>query len=431
MKKFMIYLAVAIDFFKKISPKLFFLFLLALLLRLALMLTTLHPDLWAISFAEHLFAYKGVINIYDYLGELPQTAILVKNYGQNFFTYPPLAYFTLGIFGWLLKPLFNADFFTNLAVNLPTILENRYLAGHLFLTKLPYLFFDMGILVLLRKLFDEPRKKFLATILWLFNPLLFYTAYMIGQFDIIPVFLTLLAVFLVRKKRPFWAAFLLGIGGAYKMFPLLFLPFLAVVQGKNLKRTLFLLLTGFLPYFFSILPFLNSVNFRQTVLLSNQSQKMLFARIPVSGAEYLSLFVVLYLFLLGLAVMKKGEIWRWFLAVLLIFFALTHYHPQWFLWISPFLIIFWAEHRRLAIFPISLFLGWLLLTLFFEPSLSVALFAPVIPSLTLVQPLSVLIGRFYDVFQLKSLIRSVFAAIVLLVMFQLIRIDDSRKNEKA
>jgi len=401
----------------KILKKIWPFLVLAVLIRLALMPIALHPDTWAISFAQYFFAFKGVFNIYDYLGQLSSSSPLVQNYGANFFTYPPLAYFSLGIFGWVLRPFFNADFFQNLAINLPQVLADNRLFWHLFLTKLPYLFFDFGALVLLVKLFDEPKKKRLAVVLWLFNPLVFYTSYLIGQFDIIPVFFTILALFLAKKKSPFWATFCLGIGGAYKMFPLLFLPFLAVAEGRNLKQRLGLLLFGVLPYLLSITPFASSAIFRQIVLFSNQSQKMFFAKIPVSGAEYLSLFTLLYVFLFVLSLVKKGELWQWFLAVLLIFFSVTHYHPQWFLWIAPFLVIFMVEHRRLIILPLTLFFSWLLVTLLFEPSLSVALLAPISPSLVKLPALTTVINPYYDVFQLKSFLRSIFAGVALLMVF--------------
>lgn len=399
------------------------LIVVGLIIRVILMPICLHPDIWAISFAEYFFAFKGVTNIYDYLAGLAPTVALTKNYGQNFFTYPPLSYFTLGIFGLLIRPFVNISFWQNLAVNLPNILEDNRLFWHLFLTKLPYLFFDGGILILLTKLFAEEKKKKLVVILWLFNPLVLYTTYMIGQFDIIPVFFTVLALYLAKEKKLAWAALALGVGGAYKMFPLFFLPFLVVSQTGKIRDKLMLLLVGLLPYLLTILPFLGSLAFRQTVLFSEQTQKMLFAGISVSGAEYLSLFVVGYVLFLFLAIFKKIELWRSFTLVMLLFFSVTHFHPQWFLWITPFLIIFIIEHPKLEFLPLSLLICWLIITLLFEPSLSVGLFAPLSHSLVQTVPLSTTIARFYDVFQLKSLVRSVFAGVSLATVILLLKDD--------
>lgn len=407
------------------SKKIYLLIFLGFFLRLVLMPSTLHPDLWAISFGEHAFAYEGITNIYDYLANLPSNSLLAKNYGTNFFTYPPLAYFTLGIFGFVLKPFYNAEFFSHLAENLPMIFQDNRIFFHLFLTKFPYLFFDLGIIYLFSRFFTEPKKKALAIILWLFNPLSLYTSYMVGQFDVIPVFLTLLSLFLVKKKKNYWAALCLGLGGAFKMFPLFFLPFLALSEGKSWASKIKILLVGLLPYLLSIAPFVGSGVFRQTVLFSNQSQKMLFAKIMVSGAEYLSWFVVFYVFLLALSFKQKKDLWSWFLAVLLVFFSFTHYHPQWFLWITPFLVFFIVERPKYKILTLGLFFCWLTITLLFEPSLSLGLFSPISPSLIKAPDLSEALNHFYPVFEFKSLVRSIFAGLSAVIAFLILRRDET------
>lgn len=413
--------------FFSVLRKIWLVAILGLAVRLLLMPITLHSDLWAVSFSEYLFSFKGVINIYDYLADLPKTSLINQNYGANFFTYPPLAYFTFGVFGLILKPFFNHNFFGSLVENLPVVLGDSRLYWHLFLTKLPYLFFDFGILWLLMNMFNEEKKKVLAVILWIFNPLALYTSYMVGQFDIIPVFFTILSLYLVKKNRWGWAVFSLGIGGAYKMFPLFFVPFVAIIGGKSLISRTKLLILGLAPYVLSILPFFGSVAFRQNVLFSNQSQKMLFAKINVSGAEYLSIFIVIYIFILGIVLLKKIELWKVFALVMLLFFSVTHYHPQWFLWLTPFLIIFIVNYKKLWIFPIILLLCWLLITLFFEPSLSIGLFAPLWKNLSNVQPLSVAFEKYYDVFQFKSLIRSIFAGIALLISIIVLKKTDDEE----
>jgi len=391
----------------------------AIFLRLLLMVLCLHSDLWAVSFSQYLFSFKGVINIYDYLANLSSDSFLRLNYGQNFFTYPPLAYFTFGIFGWVLKPLFNADFFNNLALNLPEILNQKGLFWHLFLTKLPYLFFDAGIYILLWNWFEEEKTKKLAVLLWLFNPLSLYTAYMIGQFDIIPVFFVVLSLFFAKKNKLSLAVVCLGIGGAYKMFPLLFVPFLVLTQGKGFYKKVKLFILGILPYFLSILPFLGSVAFRQNALFSNQSQKMFFAKINVSGAEYLSVFVLIFVFLLFLASWRKIDLWKCFLLVMLLLFSLTHYHPQWFLWLSPFLIFLIIDYPSLKKIVAMLLFCWVAITLLFEPSLSISLFAPIFHNLSQAVPISEVITKYYDVFEIKSLIRSIFAGLALFTSVRL------------
>lgn len=250
---------------------------------------------------------------------------------------------------------------------------------------------------------------------------------MIGQFDIIPVFFTVFSIYLAKEKKMGWSAFVLGVGGAFKMFPLFFLPFLILSFGGNLLKKIKLAIMGIFPFIITILPFISSVGFRQNVLFSNQSQKMLFAKIPVSGAEYLSLFVVFYIFLLLFSFIKKMDLWKSFLAVMLLFFSVTHYHPQWFLWLSPFLIIYLVIYPRFWTFPVILFFCWILIMIFFEPSLSIGLFAPISNSLTNLVPLSDVVNQYYDAFQFKSMVRSIFAGVSSFLMYVLF----AQKNNEA
>ena len=162
---------------------------IGIIIRLAIAAITVHPDLWALNFSGYLLAFKGVPNIYDYLASLSPAHEWSKLYGPAVFSYPPLAYFLLGGLMFLLRPFINFSFlewFTN--HSLVDSLNNPAIFHHLFLLKLPYLFFDLGVAFLLLKFFGQAKQKKLALLLWLFNPLALYTSFMVSQFDIIPVF---------------------------------------------------------------------------------------------------------------------------------------------------------------------------------------------------------------------------------------------------
>ena len=165
-----------------------------ILLRLFLAATTLHSDLWALVFSSHLLAYKGILNIYDFLTSLPSGNNWYQLFGPGVFTYPPVAYFTLGGFLFLLRPLVDLSFLTYF-INHPPVssLGNSGLYYHLLIFKLPYLFFDLGLAYFLCRLFPKEEQKKTALLFWLFNPLSLYTSFMVGQFDIIPVFFVVLS----------------------------------------------------------------------------------------------------------------------------------------------------------------------------------------------------------------------------------------------
>lgn len=411
--------------FSKITKRWWFPWLVAgVLLRLFLMPITLHPDLWGHSFTAYFFAYEGRWNVYDHLASLSQTHPLVRNFGvSDIFIYPPLAYFTLGFFRILVKPFTDSAFIPWLMENLDKVHSYPRLFQHLFLFKLPYLFIDVVLAFTLAGLFKEQKKKKLAFFLWMFNPVALYTTFMVGQLDLLPTFFSVLAVYLAIKGKKEWALTSLGIGGSYKMFPLLFIPAAAFVLGKTLKQRIKLLIFGFLPFFVLIAPFLSSKAFRSMVLFAPKSQKMLFMGWPVSGAEVVFPFILFLFIIYFLAYYSKKKIplVTHFLAILLLIFSVTHYHPQWFLWITPFLIWELVENRfRNILLVFILFVCWLVITLFFEPSLSLGLFNPLWPQLERAAGLSVLLGRYTDVFQFKSLVRSVFAATALFLIWRML-----------
>jgi len=400
--------------------------LIGLVLRLILMPFTVHSDLTALSLGGWVISQKGMIlNFYDYLSTLDKSNPLVHLYGIGLFNYPPLAYLTPGLFMFLLSPFYNFSVNYVFMTGMDKIFQTTDLYRNIFLLKLPYLIFDFLLAFLLLKIFKKEQGQRVFKI-WMLNPLTLYATFMIGQFDIIPTLLVVAGIFFAFRKQKWLSVIMLGIGGAYKMFPLLFLPIFALVLERGFWRRIWLFVIGLLPYLVIIAPyFLFSPMYRQSAFLASQTEKMLYMKLPLSGAEYLSLFIVGYFCLLILAARTKQQLenlWCFGFALMLLFFSVTHYHPQWFLWIAPFLLwdwlVFGTKHR----FSLILLFGcWLVITLFFETSLHIGLFAPIAPGLLKVSNLTDLIGHFYDVFVIKSAVRSLFAAVSIFLLFDLLR----------
>ena len=413
------------NYFNKIFKSWWFILLiLGVVLRLVLMPITLHVDLWGHSFSAYFLAYEGRLNIYETLVNLPSSHPLVRNFGvADIFIYPPLTYYTLGFFKLLMRPFSDASFIPWLMSNLDKIYTYPGLLKEIFLSKLPYLFLDVALAFFLAGLFKKERLKKISFALWMFNPLALYATFMVGQLDILPVFFVVLSLYFFRRK-PYLAAIFLGIGGAYKMFPLLFILPLAFVVGKTFFERFKLVVIGFLPFFLSILPFINSSAFRSMVLFSPKSQKMLFMGWNLSGAEVVYPFILFLMFFYFLAWFypKRWSISNYFIAILLLIFSVTHYHPQWFLWVTPFLIYDLVKNKfKNLVLVLTLFVCWLIITLLFEPSLSLSLFNPIFPELNKAVGLSEILSKYTDVFQFKSLIRSVFAATSLFYIFRLFK----------
>ncbi len=377
--------------------------------------STYHSDIQAFYFTGEVVAKGNILNFYDYLMRLPATDPILKVYPTNLFNYPPLVYFFLSLISYLTSFLFSSSFFHSLIFNLPSLFGNLQLNLFLLFFKVPYLFFDLGIAFILYKFFKNPKNKLLAFTLWIFNPINLYATYMMGQFDIIPTFLSVLALYLaIKKERLFLAALSLGLGASFKVFPFLFLVPVALMKDKWLDR-LKIIGIGTLTYIATILPFINSHGFRATALVAGQTTKSLYATLPISGGESIIFFPFFVLLFYLICFFKKAsleDLWKRLFIFILLFFIFTHTHPQWLLWLTPFLVLDLVK-SKFNHWPLVLLIlfSWLGLVTFFDPGLSVWLFAPISPNLYGLPGLWDSFGSKIDINFARSVLQTIFVSV--------------------
>jgi hypothetical protein len=370
--------------------------IVGLALRLVLMPLTIHPDFRAYSYGAYLISQKGeYLTFYDHVSKLPRDNKLVEIYGDGWFIYPPLAYLSHALFMGILAPLYPWDTFQTLISDIGSATQLPGMPWLLFLSKLPYLVADGIILWILWK-FTEIRNRAFTVVFWIFNPVTLYAAYMMGQFDIFIALFILIAVVLAEKRRSVWGAVALGVAAAFKPFPLVILPFFT----KDKVRSVF---AGLITYALLVSPYLTSIAFKHYALFASQSDKPFYAKIMVSGGQYISIFLLVWGILAWLNWLKPKMFSQvtWLAAPLLIFYSVTHFHPQWFVWVSPLLIIKVAKNRKLVLPYISMLILYGLIILSFDSSLNFGLFY----HLNLTNILSPLFGD-----NNTSIIRSLFAA---------------------
>lgn len=353
--------------------------IVGVVLRILLSAFTYHPDMLAFKLGGEVVASGKFLNLYDYSDK--DIAIL---------NYPPLIYWFHGIFNFLLGSVL----VTGLVI------------------KIPYLIFDLLIGFLFLRLFTSQRDKILAFSLWIFNPVSIYATYMMGQFDIIPTFFTVLSIYFVVKDKLKLAALALGGGIAFKIYPV-FLVIPLLILGKTYFDKFKLGVLAILPYLLSITPYIESASFRAQALFTSQTDKSLYAKIPVSGGEAILLFpaalILFYLLIWGKKI-DKSSLWKLYLIPLLLFFILTHYHPQWLIWITPFLILDLLSSKFKNLFPILLIFGsWFASLFFFDPSLSLGMFTPIWPNLANLN-LWTILNLNMDYNFSRSVLQTIFAA---------------------
>jgi Gpi18-like mannosyltransferase len=180
-------------------------------------------------------------------------------------TYPPLALYSFVTSYWLYRQTYSISQSLNHSVSLfPSrfiwFLEDQDTlpAFHKIISILSDLGTAVLIFALARRLFAvPPRAAYLAMLLYLFNPAVFYNSSLWGQLESPPLFFVLLSVWLLLKKRPFYAHAAFVAALLFKQSSLIFLPAFLIFSFFNsgLKKTLFGLAVQFCLFILCYLPF--------------------------------------------------------------------------------------------------------------------------------------------------------------------------------
>jgi len=340
--------------------KLVYYFLIGLLIRVVLMPIFVHWDLPALYEMVRYIAYDGVRDVY--------TAIY--NYNDWAAVYPPLTFFSLAGYLFLLKPVMPL-FGTGVPFDLNSILYPGWVATdhafrYLFLLKLPYLFFDLGLAYLLTLFFDKEKEKLTAFKFWVFCPVTLYVTFMFGHFDIVPAFLVVLALLLLKKERVSLAFLTIGLAIAFKNYPVFLLIPLVIIVSRNFWAMVKNTILGMGPFLVTILPFIGRFSFRDPVLYSDTSEYFFKNQIVIGEGDSIIPFFVCYGVILLYFFIKRREAGSVFekslLAcslVLVSFFAFVYFHPQWFLWLMPFIGLYVVRLKKLN------FIYWMMIFLYF------------------------------------------------------------------
>lgn len=391
----------------------------AVFLRLLVMPFYFHPDIKTFNFQAH-FLQQGVTDIYSYLA-VNKSKLPLKDE----FVYFPLTYFFLGSYQWFASPFLGSNFTTWVSNSSQTANEAVGVFRYLFILKLPYLLFDLGTAFLLMSLFEEDKKKRQAFIFWLFNPFSIFIIYAFGNFDIIPVFLTIASLVLARKQHLVASSVVLGTAVAFKMYPLLFLPFL-ILEGRNMKERVWITFGGVGVFLLTIIPFLGSKYFWQSALVSGLTTRMIYPDFGIGFGESIMVAVaalsILYFY--RLAQYRQGVeiIWKYFLAAMLLLFSLIHYHIQWLLWFLPLLIIFIVIENRAVLSGFLLMSAACLVPFFYDDKyMSVSLLSAISGLYDLVPTPFVVAQKLYDPFLIQSIFHSILLGGSLVIIRQLFR----------
>ena len=379
--------------------------LLGLLLRLAVMPFTMHTD-W--RFVGDMVAMNS-------------EAMKVLQ-GQLYPPrgYPPLAYWTMALFLFLFKPLMPV--FPLAPIFQPdSILHwnaSPLVFRYAFLMKSWYLPFDLAIALLLLRLVGDERQALRAWQFWMVNPLVLYTGYIHGEFDLAPAFVVVLSLYFAKKGQVSWAVFWLGIGACYKNYPLFFLLPAVFLLGSSASRTRFpklrlalqwikLFLIGTLPYVLLVAPRYLLRSVRVSGETAYYGIYLFPAKLEIGFGQVVYLFIALYLLIVWYVYGKSEAqspkskvssettldigrwtsdakprfdlLWRAMLAILLLYYSVSVAALHYYTWAMPMAALLFAEDRRVLVPYLAALAGVLGISISLTRSLAGALLTPISP----------------------------------------------------
>lgn len=271
-----------------------------------------------IPFVEHFV--RNFDNSWDYFyrNDLPVE-----------FPYPPLMLYILSLF-------------TIPIAYVPV--DSVVLKNLLF--KLPLLAADLLITALLLRMFPQRQKEVL--IYYFLAPIVLYGIYVHSQLDLIPAALLFVSVYLLIRRKIGLSAVAFGMAISTKFYVAACLPLMMIYVFRNCKsyKALYFLLIPAAVYLFFAFPYIQSQGYYHLVL-KNPKQMQIFDVVHnvKDLSVYLPIFAVFVTYTRFYFYKKiNDDLFFTFLGLLFSLFLLLIYPaPAWYVWMFPFLSIFFIR----------------------------------------------------------------------------------------
>jgi hypothetical protein len=206
----------------------------------------------------------------------------------------------------------------------------------------------------------------LMTIIWVSSPILIFSQFIFGQYDIFTIFFVLAGLYYYLQKKTFLFILFFGISYTFKYFPLLmFIPLILLIEKNPLKLIGYIFMSlipaGIEILFYSGSPAFVSGVWGSDALLFRINQ----ASITIWPGIGIYLFLLIWFIICGIcyyiAQSKDRNTFyeRSFyicLAVCCPLFTLVQWYPQWLLFMTPFIAITTFMSRKTKFFLLLDFL---------------------------------------------------------------------------
>ncbi len=338
-----------------------------IILRFIFAVTTYHQDLGAISLSGKYIVVDGLwTSFYDKSGQ---------DVSKTIFNYQPLAYLIPAVsylpFKGYLESIgdtfVNADWMRGYP---------SFINFNLLLYKLPMILADLACLFLIAKFFVDKKLKKLAQLFWALNPVVIFVSSVLGQVDIFIALLLMLGYYNLKNGKLFTSILLVSLSALIKPIGLILLPFFILPKesmGQSLVSSLRSVFLGGVIYVVGILPFLHSNAYKHYALFADQIGKSTFAGISISAGTVIPFFFIGLVLSYFLYTNNKKTLLSALLLALMSSLFFTNFHPQWLVWLIPFLVIYCVQSLNSYQLIITS-LAWVIILISFDNSLHLGSF---------------------------------------------------------
>jgi hypothetical protein len=198
-----------------------------------------------------------------------------------------------------------------------------------------------------------------------------------------------------------------------------------ILKGKTVKEKTILGFLSFGVFGLISLPFLSPA-FVQSTLISGLTTRLFNPGFSVGFGESIIIGLMLLsgLFLYFWLTDRKSNIFNYWVTTLLIIFSFSHFHIAWLLWIAPFIVILVVKRPSLAL-PLFLLstIALAIPLLYQDRSMTISLFRVYSLWFDLLPTPFVAIQRFFDPYNLQSILHSLLAGGSIVVSYLIFRKD--------
>lgn len=247
------------------------------------------------------------------------------------FPYPPLMLYILSPFSWAGR----------LIHSLPITI---------FLMKIPIFLSDFFIFFILCKIRPDAKKKLI--LIYLTSPIIFFSAYMEGQLDLISTALLLGSVYYVIHNDFKKSAVVFSCSTLCKSIAWIAFPFLLIYMYRKFgwKPMILFFIVSIFIYLFLSFPFLySSKEYINTVFFNPQQNFIFNSNYSIGNLKIFPTVFLLTAIVIHFSLYRKinSDLLLSYLALsfsaLLIF---AYPIPSWFVWMIPFLSIFLIQSSK-------------------------------------------------------------------------------------